>query len=283
MFELRCTVRKCPELLQKRGRGLFCPAGHHFDQSKAGYWNLLQPQDKRSLKPGDADEAVLARHRWLARGHAAGLMEALRPWIANEGLVDPSTVDLVPTLRTLDLGCGEGSFGPALFAAGADGYCGIDLSKRAIKLAARGWPAATWVLANADRILPAADASVQRVISLFGRRPVSEIRRVLVPAGICIVAVPGEDDLIELREHIQQSGHRRSRWETVVEEMAGAGLECIEQKNWRHHVELEPDAIADALAMTYRAGRRSEQARLDSVAAMKVTLAADLILMRSSL
>lgn len=275
MFELRCTVRGCQELLQRRDNTLFGRCGHLFDQAKQGYWPLLQPQDRKSLQAGDSDDAVLARQRWLARGHAAGLVEALRPW---------TTIPLVtevfsPTPRTLDLGCGEGTFGRALFPTEADGYCGIDLSKRAIRLAARSWPETTWVLANADRILPAADASVHRIISLFGRRPVSEIIRVLAPNGICIVAVPGEDDLIELREQVQQRSHRRSRWETVVDEMTTAGLEFIERRCWRHHLNLEPDAIRDAMAMTYRAVRRSQQTRLNALSAMKVTLAADLILL----
>ncbi len=267
MFELRCTVRGCPQRLQQRGSQLVCAAGHHFDRAKEGYWNLLQPQDRRSKNPGDADAAVLARHRWLAGGYAAGLIEALLPWLTGSG-------------RTLDLGCGEGSFGPALFPQDAETYCGIDLSKRAIKLAARRWPAATWVLANADRFLPADDASVVRVVSLFGRRPVDEIVRVLAPAGICVVAVPGEEDLIELRERIQHSGHRRSRWEAIIAEMAAAGLECVERKHWQHRQQLQPEAILDALAMTYRAGRHSQQRRLESLAATEVTLAADLLLFR---
>ncbi len=284
MFELRCTVRDCPNLLEQRENGLFCAAGHHFDRSKEGYWNLLQPQDRRSRHPGDADAAVLARHRWLERGHAAGLIEMLRPWVqtptaGNATTTDATTADPeVP--RTLDLGCGEGSFGPALFHDEAAGYCGIDLSKRAIKLAARRWPAATWVLANADRVLPATDGSVQRVLSLFGRRPATEIQRVLAPNGICIVAVPGEEDLIELREQVQTTGRRRSRWEAVVDELANAGLECIDRNHWRHQVLLQPDAIADALAMTYRAVRHSQQTRLESLTAMQVTLAADLLLLR---
>ncbi|MCO8121671.1 methyltransferase domain-containing protein [Stieleria sp. TO1_6] len=276
MFELRCTVRNCPHLLQRDANGLVCAGGHHFDSAKAGYWSLLQPQDRKSKTPGDADAAVLARHRWLARGHAAGLIEQLLPW------VDRGVGDRSHPLRTLDLGCGEGTFGPALFPADAAAYCGIDLSKRAIRLAARHWPDATWVLANADRFLPAADQSVLRVISLFGRRPVAEIHRVLAPGGICIIAVPGEEDLIELREQVQLSGHRRSRWEMVVDEMSAGGLECVERKQWRHSVELEQDAISDALAMTYRAVRHSQQTRLDHVDAMRVTLAADLILLRRS-
>ncbi|TWT79848.1 23S rRNA (guanine(745)-N(1))-methyltransferase [Planctomycetes bacterium CA13] len=272
MFELRCTVRNCHHLLEHREGGLFCASGHHFDRAKEGYWSLLQPQDRRSKNPGDTDAAVLARHRWLARGHAAGLIEAIRPWI---GATVSSKSDR--GARTVDLGCGEGSFGPALFPDQAEGYCGIDLSKRAIKLAARGWPEATWVLANADRILPVADRSIDRVVSLFGRRPVTEIDRVLTPSGICIVAVPGEEDLIELREQVQQTGQRRSRWEMVIQEMAAGSMECVERKHWEQRIELQPDAIADALAMTYRAVRHSEQSRLESLDTMTVTLSADLM------
>jgi 23S rRNA (guanine745-N1)-methyltransferase len=272
MFQLRCTVRDCQQLLEQHERELVCGAGHHFDQAKQGYWNLLQPQDKKSKNPGDSEDAVLARHRWLQRGHAVSLIETLRPWLAT------SDTRLGP--RTLDLGCGEGSFGPALFPDDAPSYCGIDLSKRAIRLAVRRWPDATWVLANADRVLPAADESVHRVISLFGRRPISEIHRVLVPGGICVVAVPGEEDLIELRQEVQQAGHRRSRWELIAEEMGQAGLEVIDQKQWQATVNLQPDAIADALAMTYRAVRHSQKSRLAAVHAMNVTLAADLLLLR---
>ena len=282
MFELRCTVRSCPELLAPRDGGLFCSAGHHFDKAKEGYWSLLQPQDRKSKNPGDADAAVLARHRWLQRGHAAGLIDALQPWIQNTRVQNLRDGESHVTTRTLDLGCGEGSFGPALFADEADGYCGIDLSKRAIKLAARNWQAGTWVLANADRFLPAADRSVDRVISLYGRRPVPEIGRVLSDAGSLIVAVPGEEDLIELREQVQETGVRRSRWKMVVEEMAAAGFECVEHQTWSQQVDLEPEAIADAMAMTYRGVRYSQQSRIGTLAAMKVTLAADLILLKRS-
>lgn len=282
MFQLRCTVRDCPHLLEQHDRELTCEAGHHFDQAKQGYWNLLQPQDKKSKNPGDSEDAVLARHRWLQQGHALSLIETLRPWFAGGDMQAnrAGTNRHEVGQRTLDLGCGEGTFGPALFPNEADSYCGIDLSKRAIKLAARRWPNATWVLANADRVLPAVDQSVQRVISLFGRRPVSEIHRVLMPGGICVVAVPGEDDLIELREQVQKSGHRRSRWELIADEMSAAGVEVIDQKHWQINVKLEPDSIADALAMTYRAVRHSQKSRLDGVQSMNVTLAADLLLLR---
>ena len=272
MLELRCTVRNCNNPLVQSENGLTCAAGHHFDQAKEGYWNLTQPQDKKSANPGDHRDAVLARHRWLERGHSAGLITTLKSWIPDES-----------PMRILDLGCGDGSFGPALFRDRATSFCGIDLSKPAIKLAAKlgkGWPEATWVLANADRELPVADTSVDCVVSFFGRRPVAEISRVLEPSGFCIVAVPGEEDLIELRERVQKEGKRRSRIDAIIEEMNANGLSCAEQKQWQTQIEIGPDEIADALAMTYRAGRKSEQRLIASIEAAKVTLAADLMLFR---
>ena len=274
MLELRCTVRNCSHTLVHSKNVLSCAAGHHFDQAKEGYWNLTQPQDKKSANPGDNREAVLARHRWLERGHAAGLVAALKSWIP----------DSCPHMRILDIGCGDGSFGPALFQNHSTNFCGIDLSKGAIKLAAiqsaKSWPEATWVLANADRGLPVLDSSVDCVVSLFGRRPAAEISRVLGPSGCCVVAVPGEDDLIELREQVQKEGKRRNRVDAIVEEMDDNGLACIEQKQWSTKIEIGPNEIADALAMTYRAGRRSEQSLVAAIGATKVTLAADLMQFR---
>lgn len=272
MLEFQCTVRNCSHPLVRSDEGFGCAGGHHFDQAKEGYWNLTQPQDKKSSDPGDNRDAVLARHRWLERGHAAGLITALKSWIP----------DSIPHLRVLDLGCGEGSFGPALFGAQAESFCGIDLSKPAIKLAAKRWPEATWVLANADRGLPVMDSSVDCVVSLFGRRPVAEISRVLSPNGSCIVAVPGEDDLIELREQVQKEGRRRSRVDAIVDEMKVNGLNCVEQKKWRVQIEIGPEEIEDALAMTYRARRKSEQRLIASIDASTVTLAADLMQFRAS-
>ena len=136
------------------------------------------------------------------------------------------------------------------------------------------------MLANADRGLPLADASMNTVFSLFGRRPVSEIGRVMKGNGSCVVAIPGEEDLIELREQVQQSGHRRSRWESVAEEMKSAGLELAQHELWTQQIDLDAEEISDALAMTYRAARRSQQLRLEGIERMQVTLAADLLLFR---
>ena len=279
MFELRCTVRNCHATLQREGNGLSCSAGHHFDRAKEGYWSLIQPQDRKSSKAGDATTAVLARQRWLQRGNANELINFLKPWV-TQGVAYSASGSQTnrESPRILDLGCGEGSFGPALFGEYANSFCGIDLSKRAVRLAARGWPEATWVLANADRTLPIHDESIDCAISLFGRRPVRELARISKPNGKCIIVVPAADDLIELRERTQKAGHRRSRWETIVDEFSSSGYRFREHQTWKQRLHLDRDAISDALAMTYRAVRYSQQVRLDSISEMQVTLAADVIL-----
>src|SRR5258708_25509325 len=73
---LLCTVRDCRQPLVEHERQLVCTRGHSFDLARSGYGNLLQPQDRRSLNPGDSREAVAARRRFLDSGHAAELLRA---------------------------------------------------------------------------------------------------------------------------------------------------------------------------------------------------------------
>jgi hypothetical protein len=55
------------------------------------------------------------------------------------------------------------------------------------------------------------------------------------------------------------------------------GLTCHEQALWTHYIEIGPEAITDALAMTYRAVRQSEKRRLEGIQTTRVTLAAELM------
>ena len=93
---LRCTVRGCEGALAVTDSSLRCPHGHAFDRAREGYWNLLQPQDRRSPRAGDRDKAVLARRRWLARGFADGLVQTLGATIDGLGLPSRATVLDVP-------------------------------------------------------------------------------------------------------------------------------------------------------------------------------------------
>lgn len=263
-FPLRCTVRGCAGPLERDGNRLVCATGHAFDRAREGYWNLLQPQDRRSSAYGERAEATLARRRWLLRGHAHGLVARLLPRTGSAA--GPA----------IDLGCGEGTLTAALFRDAAVPVCGIDLSRAAVRLAARLEPRFTWVVANADRTLPFPDGSIDLAVSLFGRRPADEISRVLRPGGTLLAVVPGPDDLVELREAVAGSRVLRERADLALDALSRR-FTLRERSTWSAVVRHDRDALADALAMGYRGARRREHERLVGLETLDVTLSAEIL------
>jgi 23S rRNA (guanine745-N1)-methyltransferase len=156
---------------------------------------------------------------------------------------------------------------------------GLDISTTAVDLAARRYPEARWLVANADRTLPYPDSSFDLVLSLTARRNAPEAHRVLRPGGSLIVAVPGEDDLIEAREAVLGEGLLRSRVESVRADFA-THFAPESHRTLRRRERLTASEIRDALAATYRGARSAERQRLDRLAAMDVTLSFDLFVFR---
>jgi 23S rRNA (guanine745-N1)-methyltransferase len=267
---LLCTVRDCRLPLERHERRYVCANHHSFDVARSGYVNLLQPQDRRSKTPGDTPEAVAARRRFLERGHADALVEAIvraLPMRAGQTF--------------LDAGCGEGHHTDAFRRAYGVEACGVDISVPAIELAAKRYRACQWIVANADRFLPYPDASFDAVASITARLSVDEFARVLKPDGTLVVAIPGADDVVELREAVQGERVERDRVERTVELFAPRfTLERHERVS--NVVRLDRDSIEDVLTSTYRGLRRSEQERLQAVATMDVTLARDLLWFRAA-
>lgn len=274
MPTLICPVRHCGEPLERRGRTLACPRGHSFDVARSGYANLLQPQDRRSKRPGDPPEAVEARRRLLDAGYGEPLLRAIREEIATLGLGVGAAV--------LDVGCGEGYYlGSLARDSGVEAH-GIDLSTAAVDLAARRYPEGTWIVANADRFLPWADGAFDLVLSIDARLSPAEMRRVLKPEGRLLVAVPGPDDLGELREAVLGERVLKDRLERAVSLLAEAGFEMEARRFVQGTAELGPAEIRDALTATYRSGRESRRARIEALPAMRVTLSHDLALLCQS-
>src|SRR5262245_6102781 len=155
---LLCPVRNCRLALAREERRLFCANGHSFDVARSGYVNLLQPQDRRSNRPGDSDAAVAARRRLHDRGATAPLLGGIGAMIGD-----------LPHDAVLDAGCGDGFYLGNL--AGRYGFSahGIDISVPAIDAAARRFPGCEWIVANADRFVPYTDRSFSLVLSITAR------------------------------------------------------------------------------------------------------------------
>ena len=254
---LLCTVRNCHLALVREESRLICPRGHSFDVARSGYINLLQPQDRRSKQPGDTGTAVAARRRL----HDRGATEPLLRGIAE--IAGPSPDDIV-----LDAGCGDGYYlGTLARQTGFDAH-GVDISIPAVEGAARRYPECEWIVANADRFVPYTDNSFSMVLSITARMNSAEFGRVLRDGGRLLVALPGPEDLIELR------GAGRDRVARAVETFT-QDFRLVEQRRVTTTADLDAAAVLDVLHSIYRP-MRSEPA-----GAMRVTLSLDLLLFRA--
>ncbi len=297
-----------------------CPAGHRFDLARSGYCNLLQPQDSRSRHPGDSAAAVAARRRLFDAGHGDWLVPHLL-----QAATAMEAMGLPPPRSVLDVGCGEGFYLAAASAAASAATAaanatsrgirrgdtpgsaspgdlplhveahGLDLAAAAVDLAARRYPAATWVVANADRFLPYADGSFDLAMVLTAHLNPPELRRVLAPglspaitpstgasddaatrrSAWLLVAVPGADDLIELRQAVLGEGRLRPRLAATVATL-DASFELVHQATATTRLRLPPAALQDLLAATYRGGRDRERQRAAALAETEITVSRDL-------
>ena len=251
-----------------------CPRGHSFDVARSGYVNLLQPQDRRSKSPGDAKYALEARVRLVAAGVGRTIREALVARAATIGSWRQPTV--------AELGSGAGDTLAAIAAKRHIAGIGIDLSVAAVDLAARRFPALTWVVANADRRLPLVDRHIDLVLSMHARRNPPECARVLAPEGFLLVMVPAPDDLIELRTFVQGDHAARAPRSPVTDEHAPF-FELVERSTLRERQALSRDHLLDLLQGTYRGARSRLAARVEALAGMEVTLASDMYVFRPKL
>lgn len=253
-----CTVRDCRLPLVKTDRCFSCASGHAFDLARSGYLNLLQPQDRRSRQPGDTKAAVAARRRLHDSGATTPLLEAIAAALLARG-----------TDTVLDAGCGDGYYLGSLAAQSGCSACGVDISAHAIDAAARRYPQAEWIVANADRFIPYADASFSRVMSITARMNPDEFHRVLQPKGVLLVAVPSPEDLVELR------GTGRDRVERTAEHFSPRfQLETRQRVTTR--ASLSASAVQDILLSIYRPHQAHEPA------GQTVTFSLDLLRFRPS-
>ncbi|WP_053659298.1 MULTISPECIES: putative RNA methyltransferase [Micromonospora] len=99
----------------------------------------------------------------------------------------------------VDAGAGTGRYLGAVLAALPDAVgLALDVSKPALRRAARAHPRAAAALADTWQRLPLADASAAVLLNVFAPRNGPEFHRVLDPAGTLLVVTPAADHLTEL-------------------------------------------------------------------------------------
>ncbi|MEU8311156.1 putative RNA methyltransferase [Micromonospora sp. NPDC048169] len=188
---LRCPV--CAEPLTETtagtARALRCPRGHSFDMARQGYVNLLAG---RTPHTGDSAEMVAARAGFLAAGHYDTVAAALATTAVRVAGVEPYPL-------VVDAGAGTGHYLAAVLAALPDAAgLALDVSKPALRRAAKAHPRAAAALADTWQRLPLADRSTAVLLNVFAPRNGPEFHRVLDPGGALLVVTPAADHLTEL-------------------------------------------------------------------------------------
>ena len=181
----------CQQPLSLHEKQYQCQNRHSFDVAREGYVNLLPVQQKNSKDPGDNKEMMQARRDFLNADWYAPLAQAVTATLSE---LRPDTI--------LDLGCGEGYYSghikQALFAAQ---IFGVDISKAAIKFAAKTKPAIAFSVASAYQ-LPFADASFDAIVRIYAPSKATELQRLLKPGGHLLTVTPGPYHLVQIKQAI---------------------------------------------------------------------------------
>jgi 23S rRNA (guanine745-N1)-methyltransferase len=191
-----CPICNAP--LVKQQDAWLCEQRHQFDCAKEGYVNLLPVQKKKTKDPGDNKEMMLARREFLNQGFYQPLSDKVNQ-LALQYACDATTL--------LDLGCGEGYYSHRLFnslQSTTQSRCqlyGLDISKSAIRYAAKCYSALQFCVASAFE-MPFADDSFDLGIRIYAPSKIEELQRVIKPGGIFITVSPGPMHHYALKQKI---------------------------------------------------------------------------------
>ena len=228
----------CGARLQRDGGALRCVARHSFDIARQGYVSLLT--GNAHAANADTASMVRARAEFLGAGHYAPLTRAL---------ADLATGLCPPRGTVLDAGAGTGHYLSAVLDAlpGAVGL-GLDLSRYALRRAARAHPRARAAGWDVWRPLPVRTGSVDLLFNVFAPRNGPEFRRVLRAGGALVVVTPTARHLAEVRREaglLSVDGAKEQRLHRTLSE----GFRQVATEVREHVLDLSARDVRNLVAM----------------------------------
>ena len=259
------TCPICAAPLVREGNTYRCPSRHSYDVAREGYVHLLPANKKHSANPGDDKDMAAARTRFLDGGWYAPLRDALCR------LAEEYTG---PAPAVLDAGCGEGYYTVGIFEClkntkDSVSLAGVDLSRSALKKAARRTPEGEFAVASVYH-LPAADGAADLLVDCFAPLALEEYRRVLKPGGVFLYVVPAPRHLLELKAVLYDAPYENPEESPEYDGFTRLGVTGVETK-----MDLPAPALMDLFRMTPYVWKtpREGVARLEALSSLTVTAA----------
>ena len=181
---LRCPL--CGGAFSRKENSFVCDKRHTYDIARQGYVNFVPGQKEMFYKK----ELFESRAKVFEAGVYVPVVERLTQAINRHVTKE------MPVL--LDAGCGEGYYAKAVCPERAMTRIGFDLSKDAVKLAARGPKTAMFFTADLKNV-PMRDGTVDLLLDIFTPANYTEFSRVLAPGGFVMKLAPRSGYLRELR------------------------------------------------------------------------------------
>ncbi|MBW3696445.1 23S rRNA (guanine(745)-N(1))-methyltransferase [Vibrio sp. T187] len=256
----------CHQPLSLTERTFKCDKNHQFDLAKEGYVNLMPAHHKRSKDPGDNKEMMQARRRFLEQNHYNPMRQAVASLCTSHLPEQSATL--------LDIGCGEGYYTHevASQATASTTVFGLDISKIAIKYAAKRYSNCDFSVASSHR-LPFADSSLDAVLRIYAPCKAEELQRAVKNDGVVITVTPAGRHLYQLRDRIYDGVRLHDE---TPEEIEGFSLEHQEKLNYT--MELTGGDAYDLLQMTPFAWKATAEFKQELQAAELFQCEADFML-----
>lgn len=206
--QITCPICTTPFVTTERA--LTCAHGHCFDLAKEGYVNFL-----RTPTRGDTKEMLKARQYIFAQNYYRPLSDTINELLCSNLTAQVHT--LPEPCIICDAGCGDGYYLSRLQTALATHlphhpirYLGLDISKEAVRMAAKRCPNAFFIVADLNTQLALTDASCHVILNIFAPRNHAEFARLLRPGGLLLVVIPAPTHLATLRQtlhllHIEEN------------------------------------------------------------------------------
>ncbi|ASU86217.1 methyltransferase type 11 [Nocardiopsis gilva YIM 90087] len=237
----------CGAGISPAGNALACAHGHGFDVAREGYVSLLTGQ--RPTGTGDTKEMVRARQEFQEAGHYAPLAARLAALAAEHLPAVPAAGSGAETGLVADIGAGTGYYlREVLEGCTRSTGLALDVSKFALRRAAKAHPRAGAAACDAWRGLPLGTGTVALLLNVFAPRDGAEFRRVLREDGALIVVTPTARHLHELIDAlglVTVDARKEERLETTL----GDHFSLTRREELDHPMRLPHAAVATAVGM----------------------------------